>query len=558
MVSVSDQLRHYVSAQEVASVRPREERFIAEIRQLSTDWVARMCSYLNWSLEHDELVPNLQEATIAALSPGTIRDDLLRLYRERGDLFLFEDQLLGVIRAAILSGTEDSGGITDAQRSAFFWALFRYGDLHSAELGEVTDQDSAARMELRGLGVAQNSPYGNVLARAYALWLDLPGRAECAASPYAMDVAAEFAHATGATLAEYFAVAMTVMAHARDVGVLSPSEALPKWPLEPKSRFASSQCADRLQAALDALSGDRDEMRRLFVDVMPPDPRFLGVAMAPFRDRPLYRMRSGRYVLVSEGLLLDGVYDLAYWRVADHVREAHGGSPAFLRFTQFFAELLERYVADLLRSVYDAGAKRVFVEAEAVPPKGAPDVTVFLEDRVLMFEVTKTQLRFFDTVLRGDLASFDADVARTATKAAQLRDAAAAFRSGAIRYAGHDADVDRSLPVERVVVLSQPVPRLEFLTDRLRSALVTARVEPDAPIVSVGELEEVLQEGDLTRVSTALASWGGDAELRNTSLHNYIYFRGLTVPLSQRAPLIRANAEALRTRVIAEMDFRPE
>src|SRR5207237_3375389 len=111
-----------------------------------------------------------------------------------------------------------------------------------------------------------------------------------------------------------------------------------------------------------------------------------------------------------------GLYDLAYWRMWEHLKLQHGAEGQGLseRFTQFYGLLLERYVVELLRSVYDAdGKKRLFAEAEAQPVQGGADAAIFLDDRVILVEVTKTDLRYFETLPKGDLTTSTTDFART-------------------------------------------------------------------------------------------------------------------------------------------------
>src|SRR5205807_567226 len=111
--------------------------------------------------------------------------DLIAHYKQTGDRFLFEEQLLGLIRFAVLKGQNEAPPVlTPEQQRAFFWALMAYGDLHSDEIGELEEADHAARMELRGLAFSASEVPGNVMARAYAVWLDIAARPELAGSPY--------------------------------------------------------------------------------------------------------------------------------------------------------------------------------------------------------------------------------------------------------------------------------------------------------------------------------------------------------------------------------------
>lgn len=559
VAAVLGQYRTYMSCTELFKFDVTSERFEQEIAKLPTDWVVRTCGFLEYLRDDaDRLRIDVQALAINAFAPAPLGRDLLTHHQRSGDLFLYEEQLLGLIKFAALGGTAIVPPLmSEEQRKAFFWALMMYGDLHSAEFGEITEPDAAARMELRALAFAAQEVPGNVMARAYALWLDIPTRAELAASPYFIDLPAEFAHATrGHSVAEYLTVASATLTHAGDAIRDSIAESLQRWPFDASARFASSRKRAELTAAMRAFAADRAELTELFGE-MPEQPRYLGVAMLPFVHRPLYLAADGKFLIISMRLLLDGLYNLAYWRVWEHLKRDHppGGDALSARFSQFYGQVLERYVVELLQSVYDAGAKRVFPENEAQPPAGAADAAIFLDDRVILVEVTKTDLRYFETLLKGDLANFDQDLARTADKAKQVVTASDSFRAGRVTYAGHEAA--RNLPIEVIVVVPEPLPRFPFVNERVRGALANNDVDPDTTIVSVSELEEALMAGDLTHLFETVAAWKADAELSEMSLHNFIRIRRRIVPMERRAPYIQANAEKIRARVIQEMDFQP-
>jgi hypothetical protein len=396
------------------------------------------------------------------------------------------------------------------------------------------------------------------MARAYALWLDIANRPELAASPYVMDMSGEFAHAAdGHPVTDYITVIAALRTHVGDAVHDSIFESLGRWPFDPTVRFSSSLRAAELTATLRSFAADRGEMIALFGE-MPPSPKFLGVAMLPFMHRPVYFAGNGTFLIVSMRLLLDGLYSHAYWRVWEHLKKEHGadGGALSAKFTQFYGQVLERYVVELLRSVYNAdGIRRVYPEADAQPAAGAADAAVILDDRLILIEVTRTELRYFETLLKGDLENLDEDLVRTAAKAKQVATAAQAVRAGNVVYPGH-ADA-KDLPIERIVVLPEPLPRFAFVTQRIRSALQMAGVDANATIISVSELEEALRVGDLLHLSTLIADWKADPDFADVSLHDFIQLRGRVVPMTERAPYILQSAEAFKQKVIQEMAFDP-
>jgi hypothetical protein len=557
--AVMQQYLTAMSSQEVMKRKLTIADFVAYVEELPTEWMVRLCGFLECLRDEPERlgIDDIQIHALGAFVPAIAQGHLITHYKATGNRFLFEEQLLGLIRFAILNGQNDAPPILTAeQRRAFFWALIGYGDLHSDEIGALEEGDHAARMELRGLAFSASEVPGNVMARAYALWLDIAARPEFAKSPYFIDVPNEFAHATGgATIADYLTIVSVLLTHRGDAVKDEVFASLSRWRFDPVDRFSSSARAAELTATMRAFAGDRAQLQEIFTKEMPPTPQFLGVAMVPFIHRPLYATADGKFLIISMRLVIDGLHDVAYWRIWEHLKLDHGADGAALpqRFTQFYGQILERYVVELLRSVYDTnGTKRVFAEAEAKPSEGAADAAVFLDDRVILIDVTKTDLQYFKTLLQGDLASFNADFARTAEKVAQLAKAEQRFKAGQVRYPGHEAD--NMLSVERIVVVPNPIPRFPFINEHTAAALKKVGLSPDTTIISVGELEEALVAGDLQGLSTTIAAWK-ESELAGMALHNYIRLKQPVIPMEKRAPYINTSAEKMRKLVIERMAF---
>lgn len=551
-----------MSSAEVMKKKPTIAEFVANIEELPTEWMVKLCGFLECIRnEPDRLgIDDIQVLALTAFAPAMAQEELIAHYKATGQRFLFEEQLLGLIRFAVLKGQEQAPPVlTPAQRRAFFWALMTYGDLHSDEIGELEEADHAARMELRGLAFSASEVPGNVMARAYGLWLDIAARPEFAKSPYFIDVPKEFAHATsGEAIEDYFTIVSVLLTHRGDAVKDEIFASLSRWPFDPTERFASSTRATELTAAMRAFAADRAQMKKIFTDEMPATPQFLGVAMVPFIHRPLYATADGKFLIVSMRLVIDGLYDLAYWRIWEHLKLEHGADGEALqqKFTQFYGQILERYVVELLRSVYDAdGTKRVFAEAEAQPAQGAADAAIFLGDRVILIDVTKTDLQYFKTLLKGDLTSFNADFARTADKATQLAKAEQRFKSGQVHYAGHEGDA--ALPIERIVVVPNPIPRFPFINEQTSSALQKVGLPAETTIISVGELEEALVTSDLKGLSATIAAWK-DSELADMGLNNYIRIKQPVIPMEKRAPYLKESAEKMRKLVIERMSFKKD
>src|SRR5207249_9207323 len=102
-----------------------------------------------------------------------------------------------------------------------------------------------------------------------------------------------------------------------------------------------------------------------------------------------------------------------------------------------------------------------------------------------------------------------------------------------VTYAGHANTT--TVPIERVVVVPEPLPRFPFVTQHLHAALQKAGADPTATIMSVSELEDALRAGDLAYFSTLIADWKADHEFFDVSLHDFIRRRDRFIPFEQRA-----------------------
>ena len=292
--AVMAQFVTYMSCGELFKFAPTRARFEAEIAQLPIDWVVRICGFLEYVRDsRGPLGVDLQRHALGAFVPAPLRKDLLKHHTARGDLFLFEDQLLGIMKFAMLGGlSELPDVISAAQQRAFFWALMLYGDLHSDET-PIESINDAARLELRQLAFVTQEVPPNVMARAYALWVDLTTRPDLASSNYFTDMPAEFAHAAdGHPVTDYIAVVSALLTHGGDAVRDSLEKSFGRWPFDAPARFGGSTRAAELTATLRSFAGDRAEMQALFAQ-MPAQPAFIGLAMLPFMHRPVSSRRAG-------------------------------------------------------------------------------------------------------------------------------------------------------------------------------------------------------------------------------------------------------------------------
>ncbi len=558
MTALLDRMRTTFSASERFKLAVTAELLEGYLRQLPTEYVVWTCSLFTHLLGRPREDAAVQRLAVDVFVPQPLRLDVRRALQD-GEVFIYEEQLLGLSRLAMEFGTyEQPGRLSTEQQRAWFWALALYGDLRMSEWGETGDEyaDIAANV-MRSLAFAHNDVWGNLLGRAEMLWIDLPSRDEFKVLPYAIPIAQEFERATdGVSLVSYFAAVMGLLTHSR---TLEPGGAqlAQNWAFDAADWFRTSARRERAVAATNWLSADRRGYLDLFAQ-MPRAPRYAGLAMLPFRYKPVYRFAGGRAAIVSERFLVEGVVHIVYWTIWEYLKTTYG-EPRAKQFEQFFGTLFERYVVELLDSGTNGdGAKRVFGEREAVPAEGAPDATLFLPDTTLCFEVTKQQLRYIPTLLAADLGKLSEDLERTADKAAQLRAAAERFRSATIVFPTKDSPADRERRIDRVVVVLEPIPRWPALNDLLYSALVNLGVSYDDFVISVSEVEEALLRTNPSRLRDLLVAWLYSGDRWEFSFHDALARTGNIVRSDYRAQVITTANERLRDLIRGELALPPE
>jgi len=542
----------YLTASEVLRIEPNEAELQDEVSGLPLEGLIRACSFLLHVLHEGHrfgIDPQLH--AIDAFVPAPLQRDIREWYA-KGYVLIYPDQLLGLMRLGILHcRSEEQTPLTLEQQRAFFRALLRYGDHHTADFVSAGDDlGNAAANALRGLALPHNTQ-ANVISRAYAIWVQYLADPEIEKSPYWMDLRTEFQHVTGGhDPFTHIVAGFSVWGHG-DLHPIGDPAALQEWEFDPKAWLRTVRNKPEMLRALDAFAGTRDDLAAAF-RAMPTPPRYHLLAMRPFRRFPVYRRRDGLLVMISHEFLLNALNDGIYWVLHDHIRDVHGEAQRS-RFTQFYAWLFEKFVLDFTRSAMTGDAHRVYGEADATPSTAAADVAVWRGTAWGLIEVTKSAIRYDETLLTGDLKAIRSDIARFATKARQGRDAADRLRDGAVRYEGHDSPEDRALPIRRVVVLADGLPRFPLLNEITREELAKAGVEPEAVIISVDELMQASGRDDPERLWTLIDAWRADPRYAETSLNNFLIFENHEIPGAERAALIEELFAALKRETSARL-----
>jgi hypothetical protein len=549
----------YITHEELASRAATEDELLAVMRAIPTDYVMLICSRLAHIVSDKPLDQKVQSDLASQMAPPALRERVLALVRE-GRLFVHEEQVLGLMRLAILVGTEADWKDGDERElgEALGLGMLMFNDLHGAERPSGgSSREEVAAFALRSLAFYAHDIPRNVIARAEAYWFRLPDVLRN--SPQFVDVAVEFQHATGAELSAYVAAIVGMYSHAQGVISRAEQEQFAGWLVDATATgfFKNTREPDRMVKALDALVGDRAHFRGIFSGG--DGPKYAGVVLTPFRLRPLYRIGDGRVLAISTRFMTEGLTNTIFWTIADHMTSVHGRKSGS-RFRQFFGEIFERYVFELVRSCYDLpGTRRAFSDEDGVPPKRGPDAAVFLAERNEFFEATVTRLRHTETVLAADLAAFDRDMnAIVVKKALEIGKAIQAVRDGVVAYPGFDSTPVRTRPALQVIVLQSPPPWFSYLMQRVYTSMRSAGVaDPPPEVLSIDELEMTLQPLDDERLLRLVAEKRADDGLRQLSFRNFLQSRHRNDPL-RLPPYLDTCFEGLWDRVIAELGFHED
>lgn len=557
-----DFIYSYVTYEELRGRAATEAELIDVMRGIPLEYVALVCSRLAHLVAVRPLDRSLQRNVALQCAPEQLRDRVVALVDE-GRVFIHEEQLLGLIRLAIMeSPDEDWDEARDADLGrAVGMALLMFNDLHGSQRpARGTPREELAAFALLSLTFQSHDVPRGVIARSEAYWFQLPE--ELKESTHFIPIAQEFEHATGVELETYVATVVGLYAHVLGVIERAPKEQFAGWIVKsgPEGFFRDAREPERMARGFDALAGDRAHFRRAFDKAH--GPKYAGVILTPFRLRPLYRQRDGGILTISSRFMLEGLTNTIFWTIADHMTAVHGRKSGN-EFRIFFGEIFERYVNQLLASCYDLhDVKRTFSDTDATPQKRGPDAAVFLATRNEFFEATVHRLRHADTVLEANLEAFDKDMnAMIVAKAVELRNAIAAFREGAVVYPAFESAQMRERPVLPVIVLQSPPPWFSLLTERVYAAMANAGIgagrDGQPEVLSIDELEMALTANDDDRLRRLITEKRADRGLRDVPFRNFMsarHGRDAAAP----APYIEQCFEALWERALAELGLKDD
>lgn len=522
--------------------------------------IAKLNALLFW---HSYTNPAVQRGLVAELVDSPVKEQVLRSLRAPNQIALFEEQLLGLAKEAVLFGKQSGDLDLTESWNEVIRAAFLTSELLTGEHPVGGDFESDfTPMVVRSLYFNRFEAPSNLLARYSDLLVSRPYKQGHRESPNWVDTKALFRAATGLDLEDYLAAGFALVAH---FGRFRNARDLEEYPFQVawddlKVTLPDPQASERF---IKNVARPVTELSSEFRS-MASKSQLAGASLLPFFKTPVVLLKSGNLVPVSLSMLVDKLTNGVYWTLHEHMRKQ--GSQSLLRFTAFVGELFQAQVFDLLDHSYQEStllAKRLFGDISYGRPelRGA-DATLFYDDTVIFFEVVSSRLRYRDTVLLGDLVALDQDIDKCIVdKARQLDRVIRDFRAG--RLVLNEIDSARITHAIPVIVLLEPFPLFPLTWRRINRRLheegYLSNSQP-LRVISAEELERVeplLETGHTFR--SLLVGWTKDVEYSELSLKNFLLARFPTAPFrgSQMENLYDKFRQLVNERLTLEGEARP-
>jgi hypothetical protein len=490
-------------------------------------------------------------------APESARGDVERLIKEEeGGIFLHQEQLLAVMRLAIEYGSDRATTPLLTRMRDFSALLLSINDRLSDEgPPETANEDAYTAFGMRAMGFAASQVLWHLIARTEATWFSV--RELLKTSTKYVPVDQEFERITGVRLSAFIAAITAAFAHSE---AAFDKQDWAGWAIDPAAFFAKTPDPTGMRRALDLLVGSRDWYRAAFAKRT--EPRYVGIAMLPFRQRPLYRLANGHLIAVSAHYLIERGMGGVYWTIADARKD---DDRSRRQFTDFVGEIHERYVNELVKSTVDPdkNIEVVYSDADATPTKRGADTVILSQRYGVFLETTSTALHYERTVAAADLTSFDTEAnEKIVKKIVQLEDAVAEYRSGELKYpTGSDASrYERTM--WPVVVLREPFPYFFLIARRIARLLGATplkrehRADPPVRIMSAEELELAVEAGHPERLHRLLKEWLMDDAYKDESFRNF-YLHRHADERGGDAPYLKDVYNAAFARAARELGFQP-
>ena len=407
-------------------------------------------------------------------------------------------------------------------------------------------EEGLQRLTLLGYSVIQRERPANLIGRYSELFGRLAASASEGTFKSWVDIQKEFAARFGVQL-DVFKAVLFVLYGLSTKGSSWPDDGSARPQpgcVIPEQYFADMRLTKgELNCVLDLVATDpdqiRDEHHSAYGDGI-GNPVDLGILLR----KPVMKLTDGSLAGISGQLLIQRYTCGLYWDIHDCLPDDVNAKPNRRLFQTFFGELHERYGRDILQRIKDAQASekktvRLLTEEDYAPGIGSNPDSLVIETigscntRCMLFEFKVGRPRYMESIVGGDVQSFQEDVRR---KIEEGLDQEIGF------YRLLQAS-QREIPGLKasnitawffIIVVTDPFPAMGILLEPLREKLAgspalgkSKRYGPF--ILSLAELEQ-LETLPKSRVSQLLIDWDTGPD-RNWPFNTFYAHRTKNQPI---------------------------
>lgn len=416
------------------------------------------------------------------------------MVRYGGRRLVFAKQLMALARLALLHAEDRPPDSFDEQKDRwrFVEALLGVLDVYGREESVANVQNGVeaeewmASFRLRRVGMPPRLVRQSIV-RAVRIFIDLPQQQPDLVTSVSPTQA--FEAAVGVPLERYLAICFAAITRF-SVWDKSPDS----WLLSKHFWVNSTVTDEEFTRTIATVAATPSQLRHAFQSLMERGQNSID-DIRPFILHPLIELEAGIYTPVDVEALGDTLIgDGLFWRLKPAPAASQQEKSDF---GETLGHLLEQHCLDVAESVYglEGSPRRLFAEFKYSEGDG-PDL-VIADDRAAAFiEIGIDRPNLRDTVIRGDLASYDGDVqGLILPRAEQLDRKIQHALDGTLGFQGAPADCLHR--IHPVICFWDGFPLRRYLYQRIENAVQTAGFlkQPEvAPlsIISVQELEQLL------------------------------------------------------------------
>lgn len=496
---------------------------------------------------HDD--PHLQHYVARKLLPPRISTAVLPILSARPQQAVCcKHQLLSLIKLSFLNCPSDSGARLEqhSETKERFFAECLLGILDHLDGEEfirdferITSLDlqdrKLAELVLRLESLQMHNQYRYALPRHHELLLEIPRRKELENHPSAVDFEQIFREATGLGLRSYLYLGLTLVAHYRRIDFTKSTLSWRDLLIDAGRWFLSRAPSSEVEPFWSSLALDTNGFRTA-LQAESSDMEHLFHSFLTFERWPLYMAAPDTCLPLDLFFLEDKTSSGVFWLIDSHLLSKDEAD--WRRFREFFGQIFQVYVADLLSRAIPSSSplvERLFLDVKyGRPEKRASDAIVidFVEGstRAVLIDAKAKRPKKVSTYIEGDIQSYEDDIRDIVLRSAQQVDRVITdFEAGQFGLGQFEfRDIDYFYPL---VVAPQPVPQMVLLGKRIDEAVsetgLLARSEV-APIqvISIEELEMItaLVQSEGFCLSSILGDKLASTAFRHAPMKDFILF----------------------------------